>query len=78
MFWLNSCPRCGGDLISERDTYGSFISCMQCGLSKDVKGAKVDPSQINMEPVPAPTVPQSESGVRRRLSHGGRHSYSST
>lgn len=76
MFWLKQCPRCSGDLISERDAFGSFITCMQCGLSKDIKGAKVDPSQMSMEPVPTPTVPQTESGVRRRLSHGGRHSYS--
>ena len=76
MFWFKQCPRCNGDLISERDQYGSFISCMQCGLSKDVKGEKVDPSNISMTPVPAPVVPQSETGVRRRMSHGGRHSYS--
>lgn len=76
MFWLKQCPRCSGDLISERDAFGSFITCMQCGLSKDIKGEKVDPSQISMEPIPTPTVPQTESGVRRRLSHGGRHSYS--
>ena len=76
MFWLKQCPRCNGDLIAERDSYGAFISCMQCGLSKDIKGSKIDPSQMSLESVPAPTVPQSDSGVRRRLSHGGRHSYS--
>ena len=76
MFWFKQCPRCSGDLISERDQYGSFISCMQCGLSKDISGEKeIDPANINMEPVPAPIVPESEDGrVRRRLSHGGRHS----
>ena len=31
MFWLKACSRCGGDLFSERDTYGTYISCMQCG-----------------------------------------------
>ena len=76
MFWFKQCPRCGGDLISERDNYGSFISCLQCGLSKDVTGDKVDPSQISLDPVPAPKVEQSDDGVKRRLSHGGRHTYS--
>lgn len=76
MFWFKRCPRCNGDLIAERDQYGAFITCMQCGMCKDITGAKVDPSQISLEPVPVPTVPQSESGVRRRMSHGGRHSYS--
>jgi DNA-directed RNA polymerase subunit M/transcription elongation factor TFIIS len=31
MFWLKKCPRCQGDLISESDVHGSFISCLQCG-----------------------------------------------
>ena len=76
MFWFKQCPRCSGDLIAERDKYGAFISCMQCGMSKDITGATVDPSQISMEPIPVPEVPQTEDGVRRRMSHGRRHSYS--
>ena len=31
MFWLKSCPRCGGDLYDERDQYGHYIVCIQCG-----------------------------------------------
>ena len=31
MFWLKSCPRCHGDLFQERDHYGWYVSCMQCG-----------------------------------------------
>ena len=31
MFWLKSCPRCHGDLFHERDHYGWYISCLQCG-----------------------------------------------
>jgi hypothetical protein len=31
MFWLKKCPRCHGDLISESDVHGAFISCLQCG-----------------------------------------------
>ena len=30
MFWLKACPKCQGDLYNGKDTYGSFISCMQC------------------------------------------------
>ena len=75
MFWFKQCPRCSGDLVVENDQYGTFISCMQCGMSKDVPSAQIHPSQINLEPVPAPAAPRSESGVRRRMSHGGRHSY---
>ena len=31
MFWLKSCPRCHGDLCRERDQYGWYVFCLQCG-----------------------------------------------
>ncbi len=31
MMWLKSCPRCGGDLYTDKDVYGSYIACLQCG-----------------------------------------------
>lgn len=31
MFWLKSCPKCDGDLYGDRDQYGPYISCVQCG-----------------------------------------------
>ena len=31
MYWLNSCGKCQGDLYGSNDSYGSFISCLQCG-----------------------------------------------
>ena len=31
MFWLKSCPRCRGDLFQNRDHYGWYVSCLQCG-----------------------------------------------
>ncbi len=30
MFWLKFCPNCKGDLYRDSDTYGTYISCMQC------------------------------------------------
>ncbi len=30
MYWLNSCRKCHGDLFESEDSYGSFISCLQC------------------------------------------------
>ena len=30
MYWLNSCRKCRGDLYESQDSYGSFISCLQC------------------------------------------------
>ena len=73
MFWFKQCPRCSGDLYQSRDSFGPFISCLQCGLIKDVMGLPVDPKDLSFEPIPATIVPHSESGKRRRMSRGGRH-----
>ncbi len=27
------CKRCGGDLFLEKDAYGPYISCLQCGAA---------------------------------------------
>ena len=31
MYWLKACPRCRGDLHEEKDLYGAYVSCIQCG-----------------------------------------------
>ncbi len=73
MFWFKQCPRCSGDLYNSRDCFGPFITCLQCGLNKDVMGLPVDLKELSFEPIPAKLVPQPESGKQRRMSHGGRH-----
>ena len=45
MYWLKQCTKCGGDLASDRDHYGPYISCMQCGQYQDI--------EINEAGVPA-------------------------
>ena len=42
--FLKKCPRCGGDLSLTRDIHGRYISCLQCGLLKDIED-KVAPSR---------------------------------
>lgn len=37
MFFLKQCPRCNGDLSTDSDQYGEFVSCMQCGYCKDIQ-----------------------------------------
>ena len=46
MFFLKACPKCQGDMYQERDLYGTFVECLQCGLMKDVRLAEAffDPS----------------------------------
>ena len=31
MYWLKACPRCQGDLHAEKDFYGVYVACIQCG-----------------------------------------------
>ncbi len=54
MFWLKCCPRCKGDLFEQRDQFGSFFTCIQCGLSRDVPAVKEGPLVINVRPASAP------------------------
>ncbi len=34
--YLKSCNRCGGDMNSNRDIYGEYRLCMQCGNMVDI------------------------------------------
>lgn len=31
MFFFKACPRCGGDMYLNRDMYGAYTQCVQCG-----------------------------------------------
>ena len=49
MLQLKACPRCAGDLHTNRDLYGTYAECLQCGYMKDLpepsallKSLKVD------------------------------------
>ena len=73
MFWLKRCPRCSGDLYSDQDQYGAFVSCLQCGLARDVVSNLGEPVRLSSGPQVAAPLPQEEGKKRRRISHGGRH-----
>ena len=36
MIYFAACPKCQGDVTLSRDSYGNFLSCLQCGLMCDV------------------------------------------
>ncbi len=40
MLMLKSCPRCGGDMHVNRDIYGDYKECLQCGLMEDVENPR--------------------------------------
>jgi hypothetical protein len=31
--WLKGCPKCRGDLYSDRDVMGYYRQCLQCGYT---------------------------------------------
>ena len=31
MIYFKECPRCNGDLHDGSDTYGTYLTCLQCG-----------------------------------------------
>ncbi len=35
IYAFKGCPRDAGDLILERDIYGKYVSCLQCGYIDD-------------------------------------------
>ena len=36
MVQLKACPKCRGDILLDRDMYGSYLKCLQCGSLKDI------------------------------------------
>lgn len=39
MFYLKGCSKCQGDLTLEKDAYGAFLKCLQCGKLTEVNEA---------------------------------------
>ena len=37
MILLKACPRCRGDLKTEKDIYGEYRECLQCGYMEDIE-----------------------------------------
>ena len=48
---FNACPKCRGDLQLRRDIYGMFVSCLQCGLQRDLDAPL--PAASPSQPLPA-------------------------
>jgi hypothetical protein len=47
-FVARKCPKCGGSLYLDRDQFGFFEQCLQCGLVSDLKEI-VEPKNNNRE-----------------------------
>jgi hypothetical protein len=35
MLYTKVCPRCSGDVKLDRDNYGVYAKCLQCGFNRD-------------------------------------------
>ena len=47
MVWLKCCKRCGGDLYFEKDDFGAFVVCFQCGVYTVQFDAEVEESSVS-------------------------------
>ena len=36
MMFLKGCPKCSGDMHLNKDLYGQYVTCFQCGYMKNV------------------------------------------
>ena len=36
MIKFKGCPKCKGDLYLNKDMYGKYFNCLQCGYMKDL------------------------------------------
>ena len=64
MYFFKQCPKCNGDLATDTDQYGDFVSCLQCGLCRDIDsvasassdvGFKSDTLEISVQRTLGPT-----------------------
>ena len=46
MMYLKSCRKCHGDMYLNRDRYGAYLDCLQCGLMLDLVGDSPLMSQV--------------------------------
>ena len=64
--FLKGCPRCGGDLSLTRDIHGRYISCLQCGLLKDIENRVAPARPVLPVQREAPAQPARRFHVARR------------
>ena len=50
--YFKACPKCGGDVVVDRDPHGRFFKCLQCGLLRDVAPEPVAGTSERVEVVP--------------------------
>jgi len=59
MLKLKGCPKCQGALNLASDMYGRYISCLQCGFSRDL------PDVQPQAAVAAPAAQEAQAPMRK-------------
>jgi DNA-directed RNA polymerase subunit M/transcription elongation factor TFIIS len=50
VYQLKACPKCKGAIFIDRDDYGKYLSCVNCGWSKDLaESSQLPRSRIDEE-----------------------------
>jgi hypothetical protein len=52
MWSLKNCPRCSGDLYTEKDGGTYYDSCLQCGYTQESRCAPAISPSHRLRPVP--------------------------
>lgn len=47
MFYFKSCTKCHGDQTLEKDSFGAYLKCLQCGTYIEVKESQGQISVLN-------------------------------
>ncbi len=67
---IGSCPRCSnGEIFIDRDLYGWYECCLQCGYSRDLPDI-ASPSPVEQPDAAKEIIPAPKSLWRRKRSSG--------
>jgi hypothetical protein len=76
MIQRKACRRCSGDLYLERDVFGSYVTCIQCGFLLDQEATDAMLARMantsaatNSTPPAEPVKPEEETLARRLFPH---------
>ena len=47
MLYTKACPRCSGDVKLDRDNFGVYAKCLQCGFNRDFVTRRDIPASTN-------------------------------
>lgn len=51
MFYFKACPKCQGDQTLEKDAYGEYKKCLQCGTIIEVSDQEISDQEISDQKV---------------------------